>query len=135
MNKKRFWLTLIGLGLCTTAAQAAVVDEVLAGYQAAGAASFDAARGEQLWHKAFPDPEAAGKTRSCGTCHTDNLKDRGKHATTGKVIEPLAPSVNKERLTDPKFIEKWFTRNCKWVLGRECTPQEKGDVLSFLRKQ
>lgn len=135
MIKSRITHTLFALALSTAAAQAAVVDEVLAGYKAAGAGNFDAARGEQLWHKSFPDPEAAGKTRSCGTCHTDNLKGQGKHVATGKVIEPLAPSVNKDRLADPKFIEKWFTRNCKWVLGRECTPQEKGDVLTFLRKQ
>jgi hypothetical protein len=47
----------------------------------------------------------------------------------------MAPSVNSERLTDPKFIEKWFRRNCIQTLGRECTPQEKGDVLTYLRAQ
>ena len=133
--RKHIWLMILGLGLCATGAQAAVVDELLAGYKAAGAADFSAERGDQLWHKAFPDPKTAGKTRTCGTCHTDNLKQKGKHATTGKVIDAMAPSVNKERLTDPKFIEKWFTRNCKWVLGRECSPQEKGDILVFLRNQ
>ena len=52
---------------------------------------------------------------------------------TGKAIEPLAPSANPKRLTDPEHIEKWFLRNCKWTLGRECTPQEKGDFLVMIR--
>ena len=29
-------------------------------------------------------------------------------------------------------VEKWFKRNCNDVLGRVCTPLEKGDVLSYL---
>ncbi|TBR21868.1 MAG: DUF1924 domain-containing protein, partial [Candidatus Nitrosotenuis sp.] len=33
---------------------------------------------------------------------------------------------------DPKFVEKWFKRNCKETLERECTPQEKGDFLAYL---
>ena len=44
----------------------------------------------------------------------------------------MAPSVNPKRLTDRTKIEKWFVRNCKWTFGRECTPQEKGDLLSFI---
>ena len=47
----------------------------------------------------------------------------------------MAPSVNPKRLTDRSKIEKWFKRNCKWTLGRECTPQEKGDILTFLLAQ
>ncbi len=54
---------------------------------------------------------------------------------TGKAIEPLAPSVNPKRLSDTAKVEKWFTRNCKWTVGRACAPQEKGDVLSFIRAQ
>ena len=54
---------------------------------------------------------------------------------TGKVIDPMAPSVNPKRFTDAKEIEKWFKRNCTWTVGRECTPQEKGDFLSYLRTQ
>lgn len=45
----------------------------------------------------------------------------------------MSPAVNPKRLSDPKKIEKWFLRNCKWTLGRECTPQEKGDYLTYLR--
>jgi hypothetical protein len=57
----------------------------------------------------------------------------GKHAKTGKAIEPMAPSVNPKRLSDEKQIRKWFSRNCKWTLGRECTAQEQGDVLLYLQ--
>ena len=57
------------------------------------------------------------------------------HVCTGKSIELMAPSVNPKRLTDSRLIEKWFKRNCKWTLGRECTPQEKGDLLVYLQTQ
>jgi hypothetical protein len=73
--------------------------------------------------------------RACTSCHSNDLTQPGRHATTGKAIEPLAPSVNAKRLTERRRIEKWFKRNCKWTLGRECTPQEKGDLLSFMGKQ
>jgi len=54
---------------------------------------------------------------------------------TGKTIEPIAVSANPERFTDVSKTEKWFRRNCKWTLGRECTPQEKGDLLTWLGGQ
>ena len=133
--KGKILAVTLGAVFSTHIAAADVVDDMLKIYQAAGAQDFSASRGDGLWHKTHPDPDAAGKTRSCATCHSEDLRAKGKHARTGKVIEPMAPSVNKDRLTDPKFIEKWFRRNCKWVLGRECTPQEKGDLLSYLRKQ
>ena len=117
----------------STSLQANEVDNRLKAYEAQGASNFSSSRGEKMWHTDFPDPKNPGKQRNCGTCHTDNLKSKGKHARTGKVIDPLAPSVNSERFTDSKFIEKWFKRNCKWVLGRECSAQEKGDFLAYLR--
>lgn len=69
--------------------------------------------------------------RSCTTCHTPNPANQGK-TQVGKVIEPMAASVNKERFTDTKKAEKWFKRNCEWVLERECTPKEKGDVITYM---
>jgi len=136
MHLKTFIPNMIfALALVSHGTNAAVVDDLLKEYKTQGAADFNAARGDAFWHKKFPDPENPGKTQSCGTCHGDDLKQKGKHATTGKVIEPLAPSANKERLTDPKFVEKWFKRNCKSVAGRECTTQEKGDILIYLRGQ
>ncbi|NKB96898.1 MAG: DUF1924 domain-containing protein [Pseudomonadales bacterium] len=89
---------------------------------------FDAGRGEQLWYR-----EASG--RSCTSCHMDSPALTGRHQKTGKVIEAMAPSVNSARLTELKKMKKWLLRNCKWTFGRECTAQEKGDVLVWLREQ
>jgi hypothetical protein len=113
-------------------AQADAVSELEALYQSQGAGPFSAASGEALWNKTFVDAET-GKQRNCSTCHTNDLTKQGKHERTGKAIEPMAPSVNPKRLTDVKKIKKWFVRNCKWTLGRECTTQEKGDVLAYLK--
>lgn len=113
---------------------AGAVETLQQEYKAAGAGPFSAAAGQKRWGEKHKDAES-GKEFSCQTCHGDDLKKPGKHEKTGKVIDPLAPSVNKERLTDVKFINKWFLRNCKQVLGRECTPQEKGDFLEYLKGQ
>ncbi|MGA7979867.1 MAG: DUF1924 domain-containing protein [Chromatiaceae bacterium] len=114
-------------------ARADTASDILDGYTAAGAGPFSAAAGAELWHQDHPSND--GSARSCETCHSSDLHQRGKHAVTGKAIDPIAPSVNPERLTRRTQIEKWFRRNCKWTLGRECTAQEKGDLLAFLRTQ
>lgn len=93
---------------------------------APGFAGFSAARGG-AW---FADRR--GADWSCATCHTADPLAAGRHATTGRSIAPLAPATNPERLTDPAKIEKWFKRNCNDVLGRACTPAEKGDVIAYL---
>ncbi|MCP4267412.1 MAG: DUF1924 domain-containing protein, partial [Candidatus Brocadiaceae bacterium] len=67
------------------------------------------------------------------TCHGSDLNQAGKHVRTNKLIKAMAPSANPERYTKVKKIKKWFLRNCKWTLGRECTAQEKGDVLAYLK--
>jgi len=69
---------------------------------------------------------------SCASCHTADPRNPGRHARTGKAIAPLAPTVNAERFTSVATVEKWFRRNCYDVIGRECTAQEKGDVLVYL---
>lgn len=122
----------VALLLCARAAGATAVDDLLKQYAALGAADFSASAGESFWEQPFIDAKS-GQPRKCSLCHTNDLKRTGKHATTGKVIEPLAPSVNPKRLTDAREIEKWLGRNCKWTLGRECTPQEKGNVLMMIR--
>ena len=132
---KKAGVILFASALCiSVSVQADVIDQRLAQYTKEGASGFSADTGKQMWEKKYPDAET-GKDRSCTTCHGTDLKVAGKHQKTGKVIDPLAPSVNKERFTDEKKIEKWFKRNCEWTIGRECTPKEKGDFLLFLRAQ
>ena len=69
---------------------------------------------------------------SCATCHGETPTAPGRHAKTAKLIQPLAPAANPRRFTDVAQVEKWFRRNCGDVLKRECTAQEKGDILAWL---
>jgi hypothetical protein len=73
-----------------------------------------------------------GNDWSCASCHTDNPTATGKHARTGKPIQPLAPAANAERFAQAEKVEKWFKRNCGDVLGRPCSAAEKADVLAWL---
>lgn len=125
---------LVGIFTLPLVSQASVVAEQQAAYAASGAGAFSAQKGEQMWQREVVNAKD-GRVRSCTTCHGRDLRLEGKHAKTGKVIKPLSPAVNSERLSDAKKIHKWFKRNCKWTWGRECTPQEKGDFLSFIQNQ
>jgi hypothetical protein len=86
----------------------------------------DAARGQQFFNQQH------GREWSCASCHTADPRAVGRHANTGKAIEPLAPAANPKRFTDAAKTEKWFRRNCNDVLGRECTADEKTDVRAWL---
>lgn len=91
--------------------------------QAGGTASAD--RGKTLFVARHGD-------MSCAGCHGQPPTGEGKHSVTGKAIQPLAPAYNTQRFTDTAKVDKWFKRNCRDVLGRECTAQEKADVLAYL---
>lgn len=69
---------------------------------------------------------------SCSSCHGTPPTAEGKHASTGKRIPPLAPAFNAKAFTDSAKVDKWFRRNCKDVLSRECSAAEKADVLAYL---
>ena len=69
--------------------------------------------------------------RGCTTCHTKDVRQSGK-STTGQPIDPLSPAVNSKAFTDVKNIEKWFSRNCPWVLERNCSAEEKGNFITYL---
>ena len=116
------------------ALQAGALEKRLNAYQSGGAGPFSAKQGSVAWRKAVLH-ENIGQARSCADCHGEVLSQSGRHVKTGKVIEPMARSVNPQRLEDEKKIEKWFKRNCKWTWGRECTTQEKGDFLRYLQQQ
>jgi hypothetical protein len=126
-------LALAGLAtLSAMPAQAVVASDLLRGYETAARAQspafqgFSADRGGRL----FRTPQ--GGEWSCASCHGETPTGPGRHARTAKVIQPLAPAANPQRFTDAAKVEKWFKRNCGDVLKRECTAQEKGDILSWL---
>ncbi|MDF1763981.1 MAG: DUF1924 domain-containing protein [Oleibacter sp.] len=104
----------------------------LDGYRQQGAGPFSAEASERLWSSTSSNQEQSG--RSCTQCHGKDPAQPGKHIKTGKVIEPMAVRSNPQRFSDAKFSEKWFLRNCKWTLGRECSAQEKGDVITWLNQ-
>ncbi len=125
-------ITVLALGITLPAF--ANQQNILEGYKAQikNFQSFSDQRG----HNLFSSSPATGKpeTPSCTTCHTSRPTDAGR-TRAGKDISPMALSKTPERYTDPKKVEKWFRRNCNSVLGRECTPQEKGDFVTFMLTQ
>ncbi|MGI9152169.1 MAG: DUF1924 domain-containing protein [Limnohabitans sp.] len=107
-------------------ALAATPAELLAGYTAQAGQPANAARGEAFFKASH------GQEWQCTSCHGKSPLVGGRHASTDKAIEPLAPAANPKRFTDSAKVEKWFRRNCKDVLARECTAGEKADVLAWL---
>lgn len=120
-------LTIAAFGL----AHAETPRQISDSYTAAQGGGYmaSAARGAEFFARKFGVSE---KMPSCSTCHTDKPTQPGRHAITGKDIKPLSPTANAERFTDPAKVEKWFKRNCKEVVGRECTAGEKADFIAFL---
>ena len=138
MPTKTFKTLLMAALLLPLASSAASRDELVGQYAlSAKAASpafsgFSAARGEKLHVTKFAGGKA--ETPACTSCHADSPRSAGR-TPAGKSIEALAVSLTPARYTDPAKVEKWFKRNCNDVLGRECTPLEKGDWLSYMISQ
>lgn len=130
MSPMRHALFLVALASAgAVAAPPPAARQLLDGWRSEAGAEFSAATGERLWNRAVTSD---GESRRCATCHGDDLARAGKHARTGKPIDPLAPSANPKRFTEARETEKWFLRNCKWTYGRACSAQEKGDLLTYL---
>ncbi|QWD90201.1 DUF1924 domain-containing protein [Polynucleobacter sp. MWH-Braz-FAM2G] len=121
---KKLLLAFSLLGF-SVAVLSATPQDLLKGYESQSAKG-SPSRGEQFFNVKH------GKEWSCASCHENPPNHDTKHIVTGKVIKPLSPNVNPDRFTDQAKVEKWFKRNCNDVLGRECTAQEKADVLSWL---
>ncbi|MDE2078376.1 MAG: DUF1924 domain-containing protein [Burkholderiales bacterium] len=113
-------------GMMSMLAAAATPEQLLDGYRNQAGRAPQAAQGQTFFLTQH------GGQWSCASCHGSRPSDEGKHASTGKLIRPLAPAANAQRFTDPQKVEKWFKRNCKDVLERECTAAEKADVLAWL---
>ena len=90
---------------------------------------FAAERGKALHTRVFAG--AKPDTTACTACHGNDPRSGGR-TPAGKAIDPMALSAAPARYADAAKVEKWFKRTCNEVLGRECTPQEKGDWLSFM---
>ncbi|MBI1397459.1 MAG: DUF1924 domain-containing protein [Betaproteobacteria bacterium] len=117
-----------------------------------GFAGFSAERGKAFYLKEVkgpngehscsschsPDPTEtvfghSGSIRAeCTACHISGIRAPGRPGSIRKDIKPLAPIANADRFTDPDKTELWFEVNCFYVLGRGCTAQEKGDLLTYL---
>lgn len=150
-------LLVLCLGLTSAlAVQADLPQQLLDSYaeqaRAADAAfaGFSAERGQSFYHAAHAQPD--GDSYSCASCHHedprreqfahhDKIPCRACHFPAEAFTErhkirrqllPLAPIVNPARFNDAQRAETWFKRNCEFVLGRECTRQEKGDLLTWL---
>ncbi len=122
--------TGLTLGATAQTQAGSAQDAIIAALAAqAGGATFSAAKGKAF----FETTHTGGKpaTPSCSTCHTKNPRAMGK-TRVGKLIQPMALSITPDRFSDPAKVAKWFRRNCKSVLGRECSPTEKGNFLTYL---
>lgn len=121
--------------LPVTSASAGPREDILAKYAAQAKAAdpnfkgFSAKRGEAFYFAVNTD--GSPETPSCSTCHGKDPTQAG-HLRTGKVIDPIALSANSDVFTSSTRVEKWFGRQCKGVVGRDCTPTEKGDYITFL---
>jgi len=147
----------VALALSAWPALAASPEDFLKAYAMQAAAAdpgfdgFSAQRGQAFYYKKHPVEDLG--MASCATCHhADPLKATAAHRdqipcrachitfsrqpdshTPGKSeIPPLAPAGNPSRFTSEWMVEHWFAYNCKLLLLRECTPVEKGDLITWL---
>jgi mono/diheme cytochrome c family protein len=132
MRRMRITLRLIGglvlVGVSGLAhAQASTPAELLAAYtkQAGGSASPE--RGQAFFTRKF-----GRDFDSCAACHGALPVSAGKDLVSEKPIAALAPAASPKRFTDKTAVEYRFGQNCKDVVGRACSAQEKADVLSWL---
>jgi cytochrome b len=131
---KHWHKALVLAGTVTAAGAAwaapAAVQALIDGYAAAGGANFSADAGKAL----FQGQPYRRQCRHAVVHHVPHDRSRRKSATPARARRsrrwprPCRPTGSPTR---PRS-RKWFGRNCNTVLGRECTAQEKGDILTYL---
>lgn len=124
------WLPCILAAAVMAPSLASAAADLREAIAAAAPAAASAQRGEALFRTAFGSGDA--RTPSCTSCHTADPRQPGRNAKTGRPMDPLAASVNPSRFTDADEVEKHFLRDCKSVLGRQCSAQEKADFMTFM---
>lgn len=124
-------LCLLLVSVATQAETPQQIGQTYATEAAARQAGFtpSAKRGETFFRQRFANND---KMPACTSCHTDSPLNAGQHVVTGKAIRPLAVAANGQRFSDPAKVEKWFGRNCREVIGRDCTPAEKADFVTTM---
>ena len=125
---------LAGLALASAAAVAPLASQAAdtsAQQQLARFSTLAAAPGQPDRGRIFFTSRQGGEW-SCASCHGNPPTAPGKHASTGKAIDVMAPAVNTGAFTNTARVDKWFRRNCNDVLRRECSAGEKADVLAYL---
>lgn len=124
----RRWLIWVAMSLVFwgPSAQATSPQDQLQRWQASAGQTGQAVRGQAFFGQRH------GGEWSCASCHGQPPTSPSRHASTGKSIAPLAPAFHADRFTDSAKVDKWFKRNCKDVLSRECTAIEKADVMAYL---
>lgn len=136
MNKEWRFAVASVVFLWMTSAKASSPAEMIKSFSSQAKAeskdfrAFSAEAGNIFFHQERVHSE--GTKVSCAVCHTSDPRNRGM-TRANKEIAPLAPSKNPERFTDLLKVEKWFARNCRDVLERPCTAQEKGDFIEYMR--
>lgn len=129
--------------LAQYAAQARAEDPSFAGFSAARGLAFysqthDVAEMGNVscasCHQVDPrkSSEAHRDQIPCRACHVVFSSQPEAHRPTRRELRALAPSANPERFSNEWRTEYWFSYNCKLLLGRECTAQEKGDLITWL---
>jgi hypothetical protein len=115
-------------------------------------AGFSLERGKELYFSRHR--MADGSDLSCASCHhQDPRREQFAHhdpipcrACHGIVesnnydpipkikrqLLPISPLANADRFTNEWQVERWFGKNCRLLLQRECTSLEKGDFLFWL---
>lgn len=131
MKKVSFLLVAL-LGLVSFSAQAdvATAEQAAKQYALFAKSTLSADDGKAFYTKKLVMID--GKELACATCHTDDPRNKGKHSETGKVIQPMAPSVNPKRFSEINESAKGFTKHCKQVYGKDCAPQDKGNFIAYL---
>lgn len=130
--KKASFLLVALLGLVSFSAQADVTTAEQAAKQYAlfAKSTLSADEGKAFYTKKLVMID--GKELACATCHTDDPRNKGKHSETGKVIQPMAPSVNPKRFSEINESAKGFTKHCKQVYGKDCSAQDKGNFIAYV---
>jgi len=114
-------------------------------------AGFSAQRGRAFYEKQHPvedngmlscaschHPDPLKTTQAhrdqipCRACHVVFARMPDSYRPTRREIPPFAPAGNPNRFTNEWKVEYWFDYNCKVLLKRACTPQEKGDLITWL---